>query len=295
MKKCAVIALAGAPNAGKSTLLNALIGAKISIVSPKVQTTRTRVSGILTEGDTQLVFVDIPGIFKPSRALEKAMVRHAWGSLQDVDAIGLLIDARKGISQDVSQLIEGLAQRDGKKILIINKIDKVKKEELLALAQELNQLLPFEHSFMISALKGDGVADLQQFFMQHAPGGEWLFPKDQQSDMPDKLFAAEVTREKLMLALDQELPYRLMVETEKWDEDDKKIMIHQLIYVTQENHKKIVIGKGGQTLKRIGEQSRKELSYLFDKRVSVFLHVKVDEGWLESPERYRLMGLELKG
>lgn len=291
-QRTAIITLAGAPNAGKSTLLNALVGSKVSIVTPKVQTTRARVSGIVQSGESQLVFVDTPGIFKPKKTLDKSMVRAAWDGMNTADFNCLLVDAKKGLNEDVPPILAGMKNRDGKPILILNKIDLVEKHTLLALAAQCNEHLAFEQTFMVSAQKKEGVEDLKRYFAANAPEQPWMYPDDQLSDMPDRMFAAEITREKLMLALKQEIPYQLMVDTEKWEEKGKLVAIYQTIYVMTEGQKKIIVGKGGSMLKTIGEQARKELSHLMGKKVSVFLFVKVDPRWMDSPEHFRMQGLD---
>jgi len=298
-KKCGFIALLGAPNAGKSTLMNNLVGNKVSIITPKVQTTRTRISGITNIDNTQLIFIDTPGIFKPQKTLDKAMVRAAWNSAEDVDFTCVLVDAKKGLTQEVEMILNGLAKYPSPKILLINKIDIIKKDKLLELASRLHEKCDFEQSFMISAKKGDGVDDLKKFLVKNVKEGEWMYPEDQISDIPTRLFVAEITREKLMLKLGQELPYRTMVETESFEEKEPskknkngEIKINQVIYVESENHKKIVVGKGGSTIKEIGEKSRKELEWLFEKKVHLFLFVKVQENWQNMRDKYEAMGLE---
>jgi GTPase len=290
---CGIVALIGAPNAGKSTLLNALVGAKISIVTPKVQTTRALIRGIAIEGASQLIFVDTPGIFAPRRRLDRAMVGTAWGSAQDADIVALLIDARKGIEEDDEAILRGLADVRTKKILVLNKVDLVEKPKLLALAQALNERAAFTATFMISALSGDGVADLKGWLAAEVPAGPWLYPEDQMSDAPLRQLAAEITREKLYLRLHQELPYRSTVETDVWKElRDGSVRVEQTIYVERESQRKIVLGKGGQTIKAIGAAARKDIAEAIEQPVHLFLFVKVREGWGDDPERYREMGLE---
>jgi GTPase len=290
---CGIVALIGAPNAGKSTLLNALVGGKISIVTPKVQTTRTLVRGIAVEGVAQLIFVDTPGIFAPRRRLDRAMVGTAWGSAQDADIVALLIDARKGVEADDEAILRGLADVHGKKVLVLNKVDLVEKPKLLALAQTLNERAAFAATFMISALSGDGVADFKRWLAAHVPPGPWLYPEDQMSDAPLRQLAAEITREKLYLRLHQELPYRSTVETDVWKElRDGSVRIEQTIYVERESQRKIVLGKGGQTIKAIGAAARIDIAEAIEQTVHLFLFVKVREGWGDDPERYREMGLE---
>ena len=291
--RCGFVALIGAPNAGKSTLLNALVGAKISIVTPKVQTTRTLVRGIACEGPAQLVFVDTPGIFAPRRRLDRAMVGTAWGSTQDADIVALLIDARKGVTEQDEAILSGLAEIGSLKALIINKIDLVEKPRLLGLAQSLNERTAFASTSMISALAGDGVADLKRWFAAHVPSGPWLYPEDQISDAPLRQLAAEITREKLYLRLHQELPYQSTVETEVWRElKDGSVRIEQTVYVERESQRKIVLGKGGATIKAIGAAARADIAAAIEQPVHLFLFVKVREGWSDDPERYRGMGLE---
>jgi GTP-binding protein Era len=285
--------LIGAPNAGKSTLLNALVGAKVSIVTPKVQTTRTLVRGIAIDGPAQLIFVDTPGIFSPKRRLDRAMVGSAWGSTQDADLVALLIDARKGVMDDEEAILRALADVRPVKVLVLNKIDLVKKPALLALAQKLNERASFAATFMVSALSGNGVTDLKSWLAARVPAGPWLYPEDQISDAPLRQLAAEITREKLYLRLHQELPYRSTVETEVWKElKGGAVRIEQTIYVERESQRKIVLGKAGQAIKAIGAAARADIVVAIEQPVHLFLHVKVREGWADDPERYREMGLE---
>ena len=287
------VALAGAPNAGKSTLLNQLVGAKVSIVSPKVQTTRARVVGIALEGDAQIACVDTPGIFQPKRRLEKAMVEAAWGGVADADLTVLLIDAERGLSGNVRAILEGLEKQGRKVWVVLNKIDLVRKDGLLAVAAELGAMDLVQEIFMVSALSGDGVADLRSALAAAMPPGPWLYPEDQISEMPERLLAAEITREKLFLRLHQELPYALTVETENWTErKDGSVRIDQVIYVAREGHRAIILGKGGKTVRQIGQMAREELSELLERPVHLFLFVKVREKWLDDPARYREMGLD---
>ncbi len=291
--RCGFVALIGASNAGKSTLLNALVGSKVTIVSRKVQTTRALIRGIAVEGDAQLIFVDTPGIFAPRRRLDRAMVTTAWGGAHDADLVGVLIDARNGIDEEVEAVLDHLAEVKQPKLLILNKVDVVPKETLLTLAKAANDEAAFEATFMISALKGDGIADLKAWLAGRVPAGPWLYPADQMSDAPLRQLAAEITREKLFERLHQELPYHSTVETEVWKELRKgDIRIEQTIYVERESQRKIVIGKGGATIKAIGEAARKEIAEVAEAKVHLFLFVKVREGWGEDPERYRAMGLE---
>jgi GTP-binding protein Era len=290
---CGFVALIGAPNAGKSTLINALVGSKVTIVSRKVQTTRALIRGIAVEGDAQLIFVDTPGIFAPRRRLDRAMVTTAWSGAHDADLVGVLIDARKGFDEEAEAILAKLAEVKAPKFLILNKIDLVAKPALLALAKAANEKAKFETTFMISALSGDGVADLKRWLAAHVAPGPWLYPADQMSDAPLRQLAAEITREKLFERLHQELPYHSTVETDVWKELRKgDIRIEQTIYVERESQRKIVLGKGGATIKAIGEAARKEIAEIVEAKVHLFLFVKVREGWGEDPERYRAMGLE---
>jgi GTPase len=291
--RCGFIALIGAPNAGKSTLINALVGSKVAIVTPKVQTTRTLLRGIAMEGQAQLVFLDTPGIFAPRRRLDRAMVTAAWTGAHDADIVAVLIDVKSGLNDDAQALLKKLQEVRQPKVLILNKVDLVEKERLLALAQAANDAAKFEATFMISATKGDGVADVRQWLAAHVPAGPWHYPADEVSDAPVRQLASEITREKLYLKLHQELPYQSTVETESWTErKDGSVRIEQTIYVERDSQKKIVLGKAGQTIKAIGEASRRELTEILEKKVHLFLFVKVREGWGDDPERYREMGLE---
>jgi GTP-binding protein Era len=290
---CGFIALIGAPNAGKSTLLNALVGSKVTIVSHKVQTTRALIRGIAVAGQSQLIFVDTPGIFSPRRRLDRAMVTTAWSGAHEADLVGVLIDARKGLDEEADDILGRLGEVKPPKLLILNKIDVVAKEALLTLAKAANEKAKFEATFMVSALTGDGVSDLKGWLARHVPPGPWLYPPDQMSDAPVRQLAAEITREKLFERLHQELPYHSTVETEAWKElRGGDIRIEQTIYVERESQRKIVLGKGGQTIKAIGEAARKEIADIVEAKVHLFLFVKVREGWGEDPERYRAMGLE---
>ena len=291
--RCGFIALIGAPNAGKSTLTNALVGSKVAIVSPKVQTTRTLVRGIAMEGPAQLIFIDTPGIFSPKRRLDRAMVTTAWTGAHDADVVAVLIDAKKGLDDEAETIVAKLEEVRQPKILILNKVDIVDKEKLLGLAQALNTKAKFDSIFMISALSGDGVADVRKWLAEHVPEGPWHYPEDEVSDAPVRQLAAEITREKLYLKLHQELPYQSTVETETWTErKDGSVKVEQTIYVERESQRKIVLGKGGQTIKAIGEASRRELSEIIEQKVHLFLFVKVREHWSDDPERYREMGLD---
>jgi GTP-binding protein Era len=291
--RCGFVALIGAPNAGKSTLTNALVGSKVAIVTPKVQTTRTLLRGIAIEGNAQLVLIDTPGIFQPRRRLDRAMVTSAWGGAQDADIVAVLIDAKKGLDDEATIILEQLREMRQPKLLILNKVDLADKSSLLALAQAANERTKFDATFMISALSGDGVADVRQWLAAHAPEGPWHYPADEVSDAPLRQLAAEITREKLFLKLHQELPYQSTVETETWTErKDGSVRVEQTVYVERESQRKIVLGKSGQTIKAIGEASRRELAEIIERPVHLFLFVKVREGWGDDPERYRQMGLE---
>jgi GTP-binding protein Era len=292
-RRCGFIALIGAPNAGKSTLINALVGTKVTIVSHKVQTTRTLLRGIAIEGEAQLVFIDTPGIFAPKRRLERAMVSTAWASARDADIVGVLIDAKRGIDDEGGSLLDGLAAVSQPKVLIINKVDLIDKPALLALTQGVNARTNFHATFMISALTGDGVADFKRWLAAEVPPGPWHYPEDQITDAPLRQLAAEITREKLYLRLHQELPYQSTVETASWQErKDGSVRIEQTIFVERESQRKIVLGKGGQTIKAIGAEARREIAEVIEQPVHLFLFVKVREGWGDDPERYREMGLE---
>jgi GTPase len=286
-------ALIGAPNAGKSTLLNALVGAKVSIVSRKVQTTRALVRGIAIEGGAQIVFVDTPGLFKPKRRLDRAMVTSAWGGAGDADAVCLLLDVRKGVDEENEAILGRLPELRQPKVLILNKIDLIERTRLLNLAASVNARLPFDHTFMISALTGDGVADLRKRLAVLMPESPWLYPEDQVSDAPLRMLAAEITREKIYERLHEELPYQSTVETDQWQQrDDGSVRIEQTVFVERESQRKIVLGKGGQTIKAIGQAARKDIAEIAEAPVHLFLFVKVREGWEDDPERYREMGLE---
>jgi GTP-binding protein Era len=291
--RCGFIALIGAPNAGKSTLTNALVGSKVAIVTPKVQTTRALMRGIAMEGPAQLIFIDTPGIFAPRRRLDRAMVTTAWTGAHDADVVAVLIDAKKSLDDEAEAILRKLDEVRQPKLLILNKVDIVEKEKLLALAQAANERGKFDATFMISALSGSGVADVRKWLAEHVPAGPWHYPEDEVSDAPLRQLAAEITREKLYLKLHQELPYQSTVETETWTErKDGSVRIEQTIYVERESQKKIVLGKSGQSIKAIGEASRRELAGIVEKPVHLFLFVKVREGWGDDPERYRQMGLD---
>lgn len=291
--RCGFVALIGAPNAGKSTLVNALVGSKVTIVSRKVQTTRALIRGIVIEDKTQIILVDTPGIFAPKRRLDRAMVKTAWSGAHDADIVCVLIDAKSGLDEEAEAILSRLKEVAHPKILVLNKVDIVPRESLLALAKAVNERVAFTDTFMISAMTGDGVADLRKTLAEKLPPGPFLYPADQMSDIPMRHLAAEITREKIYNVLHQELPYQSTVETEVWKEQrDGGIRIEQTIYVERESQRKIVLGKGGQTIKAIGAQSRRELIEITGVAVHLFLFVKVREGWGDDPERYREMGLE---
>jgi GTP-binding protein Era len=287
------VAMIGATNAGKSTLVNKLVGAKVSIVSHKVQTTRAIVRGIAIHGNAQIVFMDTPGIFKPRRRLDRAMVTTAWGGAKDADIIMLLIDSERGLKGDAETILQGLKDVHQPKILVLNKIDQVSREDLLKLAAAANEYVDFERTFMISALNGSGCDDVLDYLSTELPEGPWFYPADQISDLPMRQLAAEITREKLFLRLHQELPYSSHVETEKWEErKDGSVRIEQVIYVERDSQKKIALGKNGDAIKAISMASRKELSEILEQPVHLFLFIKVRENWGDDPERFREMGLE---
>ena len=291
------VALIGEPNAGKSTLTNRMVGAKVSIVTHKVQTTRARIRGVAIEDETQIVFVDTPGLFEPRRHLDRAMVAAAWGGAADADIIVLLIEAHRGVTPGVKRILERLGEIGaGREVaLAINKIDRVKSEALLALVGDMNQRFDFAETFLISAEKGHGVDDLKRWLAQRLPEGPWLYPKDQIADLPLKMIAAEMTREKLTLRLHQELPYQLTVETEKWEERrDGSVKVDQIIYVMRDGHKGILLGKRGETIKAVSQAARAELSAFLDRKVHLFLQVKVRPGWMKDSERYSEMGLDFR-
>jgi GTP-binding protein Era len=291
--KAGFVALIGAPNAGKSTLLNSLVGSKVSIVSRKVQTTRALVRGIAIEGEAQIVFVDTPGIFKPKRRLDRAMVTSAWGGAGDADVIALLLDVRKGVDEEAEAILGKLPELKQPKVLILNKIDLIERSRLLEMASKLNEQVPFAHTFMISALKGDGIETMKRQLAAMMPEGPWLYPEDQISDAPLRMLAAEITREKIYERLHEELPYQSTVETDQWQpRPDGSVRIEQTVFVERDSQRKIVLGKGGQTIKAIGQAARKEISEIAEAPVHLFIFVKVRENWSDDPERYREMGLE---
>ena len=296
MTQAGFIALIGEPNAGKSTLLNKMVGAKVSIVTHKVQTTRARIRGICMEGVAQLVFVDTPGLFKPRRRLDRAMVAAAWGGAMDADIVVLLVEAHRGISSGVQSIIDQLKELERRRVILaINKIDRVKSDALLALTQQLNAAFAFEKTFMISAERGHGVADLRAWLGQELPEGPWLYPEDQIADLPLRMIAAEITREKLTLRLHQELPYQLTVETESWEErPDGSARVDQVIYVVRDGHKGILLGNKGETIKAVSKAAREELESFLERRVHLFCKVKVRQKWLEDAARYSEMGLDFR-
>jgi GTP-binding protein Era len=289
------VALIGEPNAGKSTLLNRMVGSKVSIVTHKVQTTRAPVRGIAIEGESQLIFVDTPGLFRPRRRLDRAMVAAAWGGAADADVVVLLVEAHRGVTEGVGAILDALAERGSAATLAlaINKIDRVEAPTLLRLAEAANARLSFARTFMISAEKGHGVDALRAWLAETVPDGPWLYPEDQIADLPERMIAAEITREKLTLRLHQELPYQLTVETEGWqDRKDGSTRIDQVIYVARDGHKGIVLGRGGETVKAVGQAARAEIAALLDRPVHLFLEVKVRPGWQDEAERYRQIGLD---
>ncbi|MGY3489931.1 GTP-binding protein Era [Bradyrhizobium sp. USDA 4011] len=291
--RCGFVALIGAPNVGKSTLVNALVGSKVTIVSRKVQTTRALIRGIVIEGNAQIILVDTPGIFAPRRRLDRAMVSTAWSGAHDADLVCVLLDAKSGIDEEANAILAKLETVAHPKILVLNKVDLVQREKLLALAQAANERMRFEHTFMISALSGDGVDDLRQALARLVPAGPFLYPEDQMSDAPMRHLAAEITREKIYSHLHQELPYQSTVETDSWtDRKDKSIRIEQTIFVERESQRKIVLGKGGATIKSIGAQARAEIAEIMGVPVHLFLFVKVRENWGDDPDRYKEMGLD---
>ena len=295
--RCGFVAIIGAPNAGKSTLINALVGEKVSIVTRKAQTTRSTVRGVLTRGDAQIVFVDTPGLFAPKRRLDRAMVASAWGAAADADALTLLIDARKeagaSLTEETRSILATLSERRQPRLAVLNKIDLVERPKLLELTARLNAALAFDETFMVSALSRDGLDRLVERLAATMPVGPWLYPEDQIAEAPIRSLAAEITREKLIERLHDELPYQATVETDEWkDQPDGSARVEQTIFVTRESHRKIVLGEGGRTIKAIGTAARKDISEAHGATVHLFLHVKVRERWLDDPERYRAMGLD---
>jgi GTPase len=292
-RRCGFVAIIGAPNVGKSTLVNAMVGSKVTIVSPKVQTTRAIIRGIAIEDGAQLIFVDTPGIFAPRRRLDRAMVAVAWSGAHDADVVALMVDAKRGLDDETMAIGAKLAEVAAAKILVVNKVDLVAKPNLLGFAREANERIKFAATFMVSAQSGDGVAGVKRWLAAHVPSGPWLYPEDQISDAPMRSLAAEITREKIYLRLHQELPYRSTVETDVWKElRDGSVRIEQTIFVERESQRKIALGKGGQAIRAIGAEARKEIARLIEKPVHLFLFVKVREGWADDPARYREMGLE---
>ena len=297
MSKAGFVALIGEPNAGKSTLLNTMVGSKISIVTHKVQTTRARIRGVALEGESQIVFVDTPGLFKPRRRLDRAMVAAAWSGAADADIVVFMVEAHRRITPGVRAILEELKEMAEHRpiALAINKIDRVSSEALLELTEDLNGQLAFAQTFMISASKGYGVGDLKTWLAQSLPEGPWLYPEDQIADLPMRMIAAEITREKLTLRLHQELPYQLTVETENWQErKDGSVRIEQVVYVMRDGHKGIILGNKGETIKAVSMTARRELSEMLERTVHLFLQVKVRQGWLEEAQRYSAMGLDFK-
>jgi len=293
LTRCGYVALIGAPNAGKSTLLNLLVGRKLAIVTPKPQTTRTRLLGIALEGSAQIVYVDTPGIFAPRRRLDRAMVAAAWSGAEDADETVLLVDAARGVDGDTRRILDRLVARDRTSILALNKIDLVRRESLLGLAEALSREGRIDPVFMISGRTGDGVDELKRHLAAAMPQGPWLFPEDQLSDMTERLIAAEVTREQIFLQLRDELPYGSTVETEQWeDRKDGSARIEQVIFVQRPSQRAIVLGEGGQRIKTIGARARAELEHMLGRRVHLFLFVKVRENWVEDRERYAALGLD---
>ena len=296
-QRAGFVALIGEPNAGKSTLTNRMVGAKVAIVTHKVQTTRARLRGVALEGDAQIVLVDTPGLFRPRRRLDRAMVTAAWGGAADSDVIVLLIEAHRGVTEGVAAILEQLEQVGaGRKVaLAINKIDRVEAPALLALTQAMNDRYPFAETFMISAEKGHGCDDLRRWLAGQMPAGPWLYPEDQIADLPLRMIAAEMTREKLTLRLHQELPYQLTVETESWEErDDGSARVDQVVYVVRDGHKGIVLGKHGETIKAVGKAAREDLEEFLGRKIHLFLQVKVRPNWLDEAERYSQMGLDFR-
>lgn len=292
-ERCGVVAVVGAPNAGKSTLVNALVGQKVAITSPKAQTTRTRVMGVALEGEAQIILVDTPGIFEPKRRLDRAMVQAAWGGAQGSDIIALVVDGKGGLGPKVERIAEGLKDRPERKWLILNKVDVAAKDKLLVHTQKLNESTPFEETFFVSAATGDGLPELKAAFAAAMPEGPWHFPADQVSDATDRMLAAEITREQLYHQLHAELPYAAAVETEKYDErQDGSVEIHQQILIARPTQRAIILGKGGARLKEIGSKARAELSALLGRRVHLYLHVKVKEDWANDRGIYRDIGLD---
>ena len=290
--RCGFVALIGAPNVGKSTLVNALVGAKVTIVSRKVQTTRALIRGIVIENNAQIILLDTPGIFLPKRRLDRAMVSTAWSGAHDADLVCVLLDAKAGIDEEAEAILTKVASVNHEKILVINKVDLVQREKLLALAQAANERMPFAKTFMIAAISGDGVDDIRSTLAEMVPAGPFLYPEDQMSDAPMRHLAAEITREKIYRKLHQELPYQSTVETDKWEERANGVRIEQTIHVQREGQRAIVLGKGGTRIKQIGARARHELAHMLERPVHLFLHVKVSERWADDPAHYRTIGLD---
>lgn len=292
-KRCGFIAILGVPNAGKSTLLNSLVGSKVAIVTPKAQTTRSRILGIAMKGMSQLIFIDTPGIFTPKHRLDRAMVKAAWSASGDADLVAVIADASSRSLEKTETILDQLTQMKHEPVLVLNKIDQTNRMDLLAIAQRLTKGRKIRETFMISALNGDGIADLLTFFSRHVPEGPWLFPEDQLTDMPQRLLAAEITREKLFMALHQELPYAITVFTDSWEEfTNGSVKITQTIYVARESQKSIVVGKDGHQIKQVSQRAREDMADFFDRPVHLFLHVKTQGNWVEKREHYREMGLD---
>ena len=295
-RKCGLVAVIGAPNAGKSTLVNALVGQKVAITSAKAQTTRARLMGIAMRGEVQLLLVDTPGIFAPERKLDRAMVSAAWDSSEGADIIALIVDAKAKMSRRTHDIVEALAQREGRKILVLNKVDIAAKDKLLVQTQKLSELLPFEEIFFVSAVTGDGVAELKNWLADAMPAGPWHFPEDEVSDASERILATEITREQLYKQLHNELPYASAVVPEKYiAKNDGSVEIHQQILVARPTQRAIVLGKGGARIKQIGAEARAELSRILDRKVHLYLHVKVSEKWDEDKEFYETIGLDWAG
>lgn len=291
--RCGFVTFLGATNAGKSTLLNHMVGSKVSIVTHKVQTTRALIRGIGMHDETQIIYIDTPGIFDPRRRLDRAMIKTAWSGMQDADVVCLLVDAKRGFNEAIGEILERLKSVRQPKLLVLNKIDLVPRAELLALTEKANEICKFDETFMVSALKGDGVPDLMENLCGRMPNGPWLYPEDQASDLPMRQLAAEITREKLFLRLHEELPYASTVETEAWKTlKDGSARVEQTIYVQRDSQKKIVIGKGGQTIRGISSDARHEMAEIYGQKIHLFLFVKVRENWIDDPERYREMGID---
>ncbi len=294
VQKCSFVAVIGAPNAGKSTLINQMVGAKVTIATPKAQTTRNRVMGIVMSGDTQIVMIDTPGVFKAKERFDKSMVNAAWRAVEQSDSVCVIIDAtNKRLSNSIQMILSYLEKREIKAVAVINKIDAVKKPDLLSLAAQISEFSIFEKIFMVSAKNGDGVEDLKLYLAEKSNEISWVYPEDQLTDISSKMLAAEITREKILMRLRQELPYGVFIETESWDETEKSITIHQVVYVEKDTHKVIIIGKGGAKLKEIGTAARFDMQNVFDKKIHLYLHIKVKEDWKQRPEFYSAIGLEM--